>query len=377
MSTRALRRLCLALALAACLPLGLAEQAQAQSGQRCFSATGYCISGRIRAFWEQNGGLAVFGYPITPQQTEQIEGRAVQAQWFERHRLELHPENKRPYDVLLGRLGKAAPAGRAEPQDGCRFFAETGQNVCEPVLSAWRAGGLELDGKRGKSVAESLALFGLPLTGLRTERLSDGREYQVQHFERARFELHPDNPPAARVLLGLLGREAGPVAQAPPQPVADQPAAPAKAAAPARLVIDAIGLDQSVVAVGLDRSGAPVVPDHDIGWFKQSGRPGQGENVVFWAHVLRFRRSPNIPAPFAKLKQLKVGSAVTIYDANGAAHAYVVTKQVWVTPDQVQYILPKGREMVTMVSCIGDQVISGGEVVDMTNRLITIAEPAK
>ena len=51
-------------------------------------------------------------------------------------------------------------------------------------------------------------------------------------------------------------------------------------------------------------------------------------------------------------------------------------KQIWVTPDQVEYILPKGREMVTMVSCIGDKIIQEGEVVDESHRLITIAEPA-
>src|ERR1044071_208837 len=78
---------------------------QARTDQRCFAETGYCISGRIREFWEQNGGLAVFGFPITPLQNETLEGRTVQAQWFERNRLELHPQNRRPYDVLLGRLG--------------------------------------------------------------------------------------------------------------------------------------------------------------------------------------------------------------------------------------------------------------------------------
>jgi hypothetical protein len=37
--------------------------------------------------------------------------------------------------------------------------------------------------------------------------LSDGREYTVQWFERARFELHPENKPPYNVLLGLLGNE--------------------------------------------------------------------------------------------------------------------------------------------------------------------------
>jgi hypothetical protein len=78
----------------------------AQTEPRCFPETGFCIAGRIRTFWEQNGGLPVFGYPIGPQQAELIENqRLFQVQWFERNRLELHPENAAPYDVLLGRLG--------------------------------------------------------------------------------------------------------------------------------------------------------------------------------------------------------------------------------------------------------------------------------
>ena len=91
-------------ALAILLLLCLAPAAQAQD-QRCFPETGQCIGGRIRQFWEQNGGLPVFGFPTTNQHEEQIEGKPFQVQWFERNRLELHPENARPYDVLLGRLG--------------------------------------------------------------------------------------------------------------------------------------------------------------------------------------------------------------------------------------------------------------------------------
>src|SRR5438128_6960278 len=65
----------------------------AQADQRCFPETGFCIAGRIRSFWEHNGGLPVFGFPITPQQEQAIEGRPLQVQSFERNRLELHPEN--------------------------------------------------------------------------------------------------------------------------------------------------------------------------------------------------------------------------------------------------------------------------------------------
>jgi hypothetical protein len=55
------------------LARGHMAPAAAQSGERCFAETGYCASGRIREFWEQNGGLPVFGLPITPLQPETIE----------------------------------------------------------------------------------------------------------------------------------------------------------------------------------------------------------------------------------------------------------------------------------------------------------------
>jgi hypothetical protein len=198
--------------------------AQAQNDQHCFPETNFCISGRIREYWEQNGGLPVFGFPITPQREEIIEGQPFQVQWFERNRLELHPENARPYDVLLGRLSadfleqqgrdwNTFPKG-TQMDDGsegnCLYFEQTGQNVCGDILAMWQANGLEMDGVAGFSYEENLALFGLPLSGEQQETLEDGNTYTVQWFERARFELHPENEPPYNVLLGLLGNLVGP-----------------------------------------------------------------------------------------------------------------------------------------------------------------------
>jgi hypothetical protein len=170
----------------------------------------------------------VFGYPVTAAQPAVGEdGRAYPTQWFERARLEYHGENAPPYDVLLGRLGDQrfrAMHGGADfwstPRDagaraGCRWFPETRINVCDVAdgalrtgfLAYWRGHGVEFDGRAGASEAESLALFGLPLTPVMTERLSDGRDHKVQWFERARVELHTDANGASRVLLGLLGNE--------------------------------------------------------------------------------------------------------------------------------------------------------------------------
>jgi sortase family protein len=162
---------------------------------------------------------------------------------------------------------------------------------------------------------------------------------------------------------------AGPTAR----PGAEEPGQPGE---PARIVIDAVGIDQKIVSVGLDKNRVPIVPNHDVGWYNLSAQPGQGDNIVLWGHVLRFRQTPKIPAPFARLKDVKPGATVVLYDQAGKAHNYVVKKQVWVLPTEVDYILPKDKEMITLVSCIGDKVINNGEVVDESHRLITIAEPA-
>jgi LPXTG-site transpeptidase (sortase) family protein len=144
---------------------------------------------------------------------------------------------------------------------------------------------------------------------------------------------------------------------------------------PVRVVANAIGLDEDLLPVGLDSQRIPIVPDHDVGWYTLSARPRQGENIVLWGHVLRFRHTPKIPAPFARVKELAIGDSLTLYTADGAAHQYVVREKVWVDPSEVEYILPRGRELLTLVSCIGDKVLVDGNVADMSHRLITIAEP--
>jgi hypothetical protein len=201
------------------LLVGATVPAQAQDHQRCFAETGQCIQGRIREFWEQNGGTPIFGLPITRPHEAVVDGQSVQVQWFERNRLELHPQNQPPYDVQIGRLGVDVlernghdwfTFTKGQAQTGCLFFEETGHSLCEPFLSYWQQHGLEQDGQRGTSQAERIALFGLPISEPLAETLDNGKTVTVQWFERARLEHHPDNPPPYQVLMGLLGRELHP-----------------------------------------------------------------------------------------------------------------------------------------------------------------------
>ncbi len=173
---------------------------------RTFAETGYRVSGRFLDYWERNGGLPIFGYPISEARHEiGSDGQAYLVQWFERNRFEYHPENAPPDDVLLGLLGIAAleqqgtdwqtfPTVETAPP-GCRSFAETRHSLCPPFLGYWERNG-------------GLPIFGYPISEPFEEQSSDdGATSTVQYFERNRFEYHPNNPPADRVLLGLLGVE--------------------------------------------------------------------------------------------------------------------------------------------------------------------------
>lgn len=194
----------------------------------------------------------------------------------------------------------------------------------------------------------------------------------AQAFAQAATKLPPDTTLAAPVVRSspTPRRAPSPTPRRAPSPT---PQAPNQ---PVRLVIPAIELDRPLVSVGLDRNRIPIVPKHDAAWYNLSARPGEGENIVFWGHVLRFRAQPNIPAPFARVQELQPGDRITIFTANGQAHVYVVHEQIWVRPEQVEYILPQGREVITMVSCIGDKVLVGNEL-EMSHRLITIALPVR
>ncbi len=177
-----------------------AAAAPVSAQQRCFEQTGHCISGPIRTYWELNGGLPVFGYPITPQQVETVEGRTIPVQWFERDRLEIQNDGT----VTAGRLGARLLELQGRPWEtfpsgnelygsrDCVWFNSTRHNVCEPFRSYWENNG-------------GIERFGLPLTEPFYETI-EGTELLVQYFERRRMEYHTQLP-GQPVLLGLLGVE--------------------------------------------------------------------------------------------------------------------------------------------------------------------------
>lgn len=181
------------------------------SNTQYFAQTGHSVSGDFLKYWQQNGGLAQFGYPLTEPfyQFQSSNGGTYLVQYFERARLEYHPElTSAPVKIELGRLGvnlvanrtneapfqplKNAPAASSQST----FFTATKHSLSGQFLQYWQTHG-------------GLAIFGYPLSEPFTEvNPTDGKSYTVQYFERARLEYHPEQTnPAYKVELGQLGRQ--------------------------------------------------------------------------------------------------------------------------------------------------------------------------
>ncbi len=166
-----------------------------------FPQTGHHIIDKIKRFYDRNGGLDIFGLPLT----EVFEEDGLKVQYFERARFELHPELPPEFYVSLTHIGRWVAGNQTEgpfqwvgqsADPGRMFFPESGHTLGGAFRGYW-------EGRGG------LPVFGYPISEEFTEiNPNDGKSYMVQYFERARFEYHPENAGTPyEVQLGQLGRQ--------------------------------------------------------------------------------------------------------------------------------------------------------------------------
>jgi hypothetical protein len=92
---------------AAFKPLSAAEIGSLDPSQQAnfFGETNFYIDLDFVSFWQERGGVAVFGYPISRSFSED----GLKVQYFERARLELHSaKSGQPSSILAGLLGQEA-----------------------------------------------------------------------------------------------------------------------------------------------------------------------------------------------------------------------------------------------------------------------------
>jgi polysaccharide biosynthesis protein PslG len=181
----------------------LRQPVEANTGAIYFPETGFWVDADFARFWETNGGLMVFGYPVT----RVFYQDGLHRQYFERAIFEHHEDEDEPFHVLLVRMGalntidqRRVPDGPfapvEEPFDDTIWFPETGHTLSGIFLEYWLANG-------------DVQSFGYPLSEPTLEPgIYDGVTRLVQYFERARLEHHPDKAGTEfEILLGHLGVE--------------------------------------------------------------------------------------------------------------------------------------------------------------------------
>jgi hypothetical protein len=92
--------------------------------------------------------------------------------------------------VFLAMLGSTGGTAQAL-QGSSRYFPETGHYVTGEFLTYYQG------------ISDASLVFGLPITEAFVTNTPPG--LTVQYFQRARFELHPDQPEGRRVQLAVLG----------------------------------------------------------------------------------------------------------------------------------------------------------------------------
>jgi len=182
-------------------PAARSSQGSDNNGdKRFFIETGHSISNAFKQYWDANGSVAQFGFPLTDEFTERnpADDRTYTVQYFERARFEWRPETT---SVTLGKLGletfnaNSQPGGAPlDPSPNLppdkRYFPETHHFLAGSFKQFW-------DTKNGAT------LLGLPLGEEVTE---NGKT--VQYFQNARLEYNPTGATLTdRVQIALLGTE--------------------------------------------------------------------------------------------------------------------------------------------------------------------------
>ncbi len=149
------------------------------------SGTGIPVASEFQSFYDDKGGLRVFGYPITDPYED--FDREVLVQYFQRMRLELDPDSGQ---VLIYPLGEWAYEGSTGAAEEDLIGEETpGEEftIEDEFLTFYRA-------------ADGQALFGNPIS----PQVNEGGT-RVQYFDNACLEWHPEAPLDYRVQVGPLG----------------------------------------------------------------------------------------------------------------------------------------------------------------------------
>ncbi len=167
--------------------------AQSAEGGIYIPETGHWIRGEyLRMYQSADDPLLLFGYPITDEIIDPIDGQ--QTQYFEKVRFDLNNTDSGTYIEIapLGDLMYTEGNDKVRlptSSQACRYFASTNRYVCYAFEDFYETHNGEY-------------YFGEPISNL---EYVDGR--YVQYFENCRLEWRPELSSGNRVALSRLGKQ--------------------------------------------------------------------------------------------------------------------------------------------------------------------------
>ena len=166
-----------------------AVMSPARTADYADNGNGLPVATEFQSFYQENGGLRVFGFPLAEAFVDAESERLVQ--YFQRLRLEYDPAQDQILVSPLGRWALPQQAGQAlayQPGSPAPSPAKPSDlKVQDAFLTFYQSYGGE-------------SLFGQPIS----DQLDDGGT-RSQYFENARLDWVPEAPLGYRVQPGRLG----------------------------------------------------------------------------------------------------------------------------------------------------------------------------
>lgn len=129
---------------------------------------------------------------------------------------------------------------------------------------------------------------------------------------------------------------------------------------PRYLTIDRLGIKNTrILTMGINDKGELDTPNNifDVGWYIDSGKPGQGGTMVIDGH----NGGPHLHGVFKDLPNLVVGDVIKIERGDGLIFRYKVVDNVSVLLGEADDYMreafrspEKGKESLTLITCTGE-----------------------
>ena len=129
---------------------------------------------------------------------------------------------------------------------------------------------------------------------------------------------------------------------------------------PRYLTIEKIRVSKArILPMGVNKKGEMDTPRNifDVGWYTESGKPGQGGTMVIDGH----NGGPNVHGVFKNLPSLVNGDIITVERGDGIIYKYEVVENNELKLDEANSYMRTamkspvaGKESITLITCSGE-----------------------